>query len=202
MNLPDQYVVFDFETSGLDHRRNKVIEIGALKINSKKEPLSLSVLIYRPELVLDAVIIETTGITDETLKWGIGEELAAYQLRAFIEDLPLVGHNALRFDLLFLQQLFEPYFKKEVKEERIVDTAAMYKIWKLGYKPDKNKLIHQWSKDILDMKTPGVKYNLGLVSKELEVKVDEKQQHRALYDCNLTMQVYEVLKSKLNGQLL
>ena len=57
--LPDDYVVFDIETSGLNPKKDKIIEIGAIKYKDNKKTDEFSYLI-NPEIKLNQ--IEVTEI--------------------------------------------------------------------------------------------------------------------------------------------
>ena len=65
--LPDDYVVFDIETSGLNPKKDKIIEIGAIKYKDNKKIDEFSYLI-NPEIKLNQIITDVTGITDDDLK--------------------------------------------------------------------------------------------------------------------------------------
>ena len=65
--LPDDYVVFDIETSGLNPKKDKIIEIGAIKYKDNKKIDEFSYLID-PEIKLNQIITDVTGITDDDLK--------------------------------------------------------------------------------------------------------------------------------------
>ena len=98
----DDYVVFDLETTGFDPAYCEIIEIGALKYKNNKLDSKFSVLI-KPNESIPEVITSITGIDDELVKDkpSITEELPKFL--SFIEDLPLVAHNA-RFDLSFIEE--------------------------------------------------------------------------------------------------
>lgn len=60
--LDTPIVVLDFETTGLDTRNDRIIEIGAVRLSSGQVTDSLSVLV-NPEQILKPKITEITGIT-------------------------------------------------------------------------------------------------------------------------------------------
>ena len=69
-NLVDDYVVFDLETTGLDPKNAKIIEIGALKYRDNELLEEFNVLI-NPEVLIPDVITAITGIDDELVKNAI-----------------------------------------------------------------------------------------------------------------------------------
>ncbi|NRA66400.1 MAG: 3'-5' exonuclease [Pseudobacteriovorax sp.] len=95
-------VVFDFETTGLDSTKDRIIEIGALAVEDGKAVGEFSTLI-KPDILLPETAAKITGITEAMLadkpsiedKWG--------EFLAFIEGSILVAHNA-EFDMAFLRR--------------------------------------------------------------------------------------------------
>ena len=61
------YIIFDLETTGLDAKLDKIIEIGALKYKNNELVEEFSVLV-NPKVKLPPVITKITGLTDEDLK--------------------------------------------------------------------------------------------------------------------------------------
>ena len=95
-----EIVCFDLETTGLDKRREVIIEIGAV-ILKNGEIIDQFNTFVAPERMLSPEIIRLTGITDEMLEGAPSQEEA---LRAFLDfagDRPLAGHN-VEFDMGFV----------------------------------------------------------------------------------------------------
>lgn len=64
--LPDDYVVIDTETTGLDSATDRIIEIGAVRVRSRQVVDRFADLV-NPARALAPYIIALTGITDEML---------------------------------------------------------------------------------------------------------------------------------------
>ena len=95
------YTIIDFETTGLDHTENQVIEIGAMKIDSTGYIMDTyhKYVQLSEGRKLDPKITELTGITYETLDiFGVPEATAMQGLANFIGDDIIVAHFA-SFDL-------------------------------------------------------------------------------------------------------
>ncbi|MBE0701239.1 MAG: PHP domain-containing protein, partial [Acholeplasmataceae bacterium] len=91
------YVVFDIETTGLSSTRDKIIEIGAVKI----EHGSITERYQRyvnPGEALSSFTSELTDITDEMLENEAGIERVLPEFLGFAKGGILVAHNAL-FDV-------------------------------------------------------------------------------------------------------
>lgn len=93
------YIVFDFETTGLSPRTCSIIEVGALKVRNGEVVDTFSSFI-NPHEPLPEAIVKLTGITDEDLSNAPDLSAVLPAFISFCEDLPLVAHNAY-FDLSF-----------------------------------------------------------------------------------------------------
>jgi len=100
--IPMSYVAIDVETTGLDPRTEKIIEIGAVLVQDGIAVKEKSTLV-NPGRELTERIRELTGIQDSMLEHapGIGEVIGEYV--NFCQGLPILGHNIL-FDYRFLKQ--------------------------------------------------------------------------------------------------
>ncbi len=95
------YVAFDLETTGLSALNDRIIEIGAVRMQNGKE-LDRFQTFVDPQRMLDNKIIELTGITDDMLK---GAPLIQEVLPKFLEFVAgdvLVAHNS-DFDTGFIR---------------------------------------------------------------------------------------------------
>lgn len=90
------------ETTGLNPKLDKIIEIGAMKVRDGQVVDNFSAYI-NPGRKLEERIIELTGITQTQVDEA--EEITAVlpRLLEFLEDLPLLGHRVL-FDYSFLKK--------------------------------------------------------------------------------------------------
>jgi DNA polymerase III epsilon subunit family exonuclease len=131
LDLYDSIIVFDTETSGLDSKREEIIEISLIKLVKDEcvhVSLELDRYIYlgRP---LDPAVVELTGITDEKLNTdGLDRfEVAKEVAEAFRGHNLVVAHNA-NFDLHFLTQLFKKTsIDFDFSTLDFLDTLTIYK---------------------------------------------------------------------------
>lgn len=192
MKYPRTYVVFDFETSGLDHLTDKITEIGALKIVNGQEVDRLNILIKWPDLVLSEKITELTGITQKMLDDdGVSPEIALEAMKGFIDNLILIGHNVWNFDFKFLDQFFKPTGEQwQYWMDNFIDTAAHCKAFKIGIDRKFNQSYESWVAEVMTTKAFGVKFNVGLMCDELGIDKSIGQ-HRAMNDVLLTNEIYK-----------
>lgn len=94
------YTVIDFETSGLDPKKDRVIEMAAIRCVDGEIASEFSTLV-RYDGKLSAKITELTGITDEMTATGMDEDTAFRILNRMLGDNVIIAHNAA-FDLGFL----------------------------------------------------------------------------------------------------
>jgi DNA polymerase III subunit epsilon len=100
-----ELVVFDLETTGLSASRDRMCEIGAVRVRALAVDETFETLV-NPGVVLPASIAALTGIDPHDLRRAPLAELAVRRFLAFAGDATLVAHNA-RFDVGFLEREVE-----------------------------------------------------------------------------------------------
>ena len=95
-----EIVVFDLETTGLSASRDRMCEIGAVRVKALGIAETFETLV-RPGVVLPPTIARLTGLREDELRVAPPPELAVRRFLAFASDAPLAAHNA-RFDVGFL----------------------------------------------------------------------------------------------------
>ena len=128
----DRMVVFDTETTGVDFRKDRIIEIGAVSLEAGAETGGMDLFVRLPEgRRLDPFITNLTGITDERLEAeGVGDEEAARAFAALLEgaERPLIVAYNAQFDLNFLYPLLRPWGLAEALiKPRFLDAMTVYK---------------------------------------------------------------------------
>ncbi len=99
--LSGPIVVLDFETTGLSHALDRIIEVGAVRLENGQITDELS-LLCDPGVPLKPKISEITGITDLMLRGKESPAEGVRKLLDFIGDCPVAAHNA-PFDMGMLQ---------------------------------------------------------------------------------------------------
>ena len=102
--LPDSFIVLDLETTGLSNKFDEIIEISALRVRSFHVTDVFSTLI-KPTFEISDEITEITGITNEMLSNAPLFSEIEFELREFIGDDYILGHN-VNFDINFLYDNF------------------------------------------------------------------------------------------------
>jgi DNA polymerase III subunit epsilon len=98
------FLALDFETTGLDPKKDSVIEVGAVlwSVESKRT-LGVFNSFVRTDIPITPEITNLTGITAEMLlTLGVKPPEAFQKITEFMETSDaIVGHNVVRFDKLF-----------------------------------------------------------------------------------------------------
>lgn len=109
------YVCLDLETTGLNPKVDKIIEIGAVKVKNG-EIIDTFQTFVNPGRFLEERIIELTGITDKDLENAPFIEEVIPKFLEFSEDMCLLGHSVL-FDYSFVKKAIVNA-DKHIKYER------------------------------------------------------------------------------------
>jgi DNA polymerase III subunit epsilon len=173
--LPERFVVFDLETTGLKPEVHEIIEIGAIRVNRDSNYHDTFQALIRPRKKIPHKIIEITNITPDMVeKDGEPLETVIPQFLEFIGDLPLVSFNA-EFDMAFLMNAVNQTQPCAPIKNRISCALKMAR--------------RAW---------PGRKsYRLTDLAKD--GNLSSEGAHRALDDCRRAMIVYTAAASKLGS---
>ena len=170
--LDDEFVVFDIETTGLNPNKDKITEIGAVKIKDGKIIDRFSAFV-NPGISIPSFIVKLTGITDDMVSDSPPIELVLNEFIEFIEGAVLVAHNA-NFDVGFIK--YNAKLMGEKIRNPYIDTLELCR-----------KMFPELGK-----------YKLNLVAKHLGIELENH--HRAVDDSMATAKIFlyciDVLKEK------
>jgi len=97
-----EFVVFDLETTGLSAARDRICEIGAVRVRAL-EPVGSFQSLVNPAVALPGPVARLTGLREQELRHAPSVPGVVRRFLAFAGDDLLVAHNA-RFDQRFLEQ--------------------------------------------------------------------------------------------------
>lgn len=165
-----KYLVIDVETTGLSPDDDRIIEVAAVKCENDRIVDRFHSLI-NPGRPIPSRVTEITGINDSDVKNAPDMDEIAPKLSEFIEDLPLVAHNA-NFDIKFIANSFK---RAGVSKGMIyIDTLCLARI------------------AFPDMPN----HKLSTLIDEFGLS-DHAQEHRAMSDAEATQRLYMICKSQL-----
>ncbi len=170
--VPD-YVVFDLETTGIAPKRDKVIEISAVKVRNGQVVDEFTSLI-NPLCNIPYGASQVNNITDDMVEDAPTFDEVLPLFIDFIEELPLVGHNIHSFDMNFIYRDCMNYLGK-VPDNDYIDTLHI----------SRKVLPHMAHHRLSDL---AIHYN-----------VSTKGAHRALADCHMNQKIFEYLKDEMDN---
>lgn len=117
------YVCFDLETTGLDPKTDKIIEIGAVRVKAGEITDTFQSFV-NPGRMLPAKITELTGIYDEDLKDAPAIEEVVPLFLEFTGDACFLGHSVI-FDYSFMKKAVVNLDGKNRYEKMGIDTLKI-----------------------------------------------------------------------------
>ncbi|MCX8130093.1 MAG: PolC-type DNA polymerase III [Clostridia bacterium] len=171
-SLDGEFVVLDLETTGLNADKDRITEIGAVKIKNGVIVDRFSSFV-NPEIPIPSYIVKLTGITNEMVQEAPAIEPVLLEFLEFINGTTLVAHNAT-FDLGFLK-----HYAKTIGEHinnPVIDTLQLCR----------------------NMFPELSKYRLNIIAKHLGIRLENH--HRAVDDSRATAEIFikclDILKKK------
>ena len=160
--LDDTYIVFDIETTGFSSIRDRIIEIGAVKVVNGKIVDRFSTFV-NPQRPIPFEITNLTSITDEMVMESPAIDVILPKFLEFVGDGVLVAHNA-GFDVGFIEQNCRNLGLND--HFVYADTVALARV-----------LLPTLSK-----------YKLNVVAKALNISLENH--HRAVDDAGATAEIF------------
>ena len=160
-------IVFDTETTGLNPAGgDRMVEIGCIEIYNRVETGRSFHAYFNPEREMPFEAQEIHGLTNLFLSDKPRFLERVDELLDFLEDSPLVAHNA-GFDFGFLNHELERCGRSGVSMSRMVDTLTLAR-----------------------SRHPGAKHSLDALCVRFGIDRSQRIKHGALLDAQLLAQVY------------
>lgn len=160
-------IVFDTETTGLNPAGgDRMVEIGCVEIYNRIETGRHFHAYFNPEREMPGEAEAVHGLSTIFLSDKPRFSEVAEQILDFIEDSPLVAHNAA-FDFGFLNYELEHCGRPSVCHSRMVDTLSLART-----------------------RHPGAKHSLDALCVRFGIDRSQRVKHGALIDAQLLAQIY------------
>jgi DNA polymerase-3 subunit epsilon len=117
-------IVIDTETTGLDSANDRIVEVGCVELLNHIPTGRRLQLYVNPARRMSGDAAAVHGLTDAFLADKPFFAAVADELIAFIEDAPLIAHNA-EFDFAFLNAELARLGQKPIPAHRMVDTLML-----------------------------------------------------------------------------
>lgn len=171
------YTVFDFETTGLSARYDRIIEFGAVRVIGGLVSKRINILINPGnDVTLSPKTIEITNIKPALLRNKPQIDDVIDEILDFIGDSILVSHNA-EFDVGFLNEALIRLGRPKITNP-VIDTLPL------------SRYLFPEARD----------HRLGALARNLEVIYDKTKAHRADYDAEVLNNVWQAMLVKLTHE--
>ena len=194
MKKYNNILVYDLETNGFFSKEGKTQPIELAYLSITPNTLIAYNELYKPSWKIPSYITDVNGITNEMVE-NKGEwfnEIDKLYKVFIVDDTLIIGHNNIKFDNKFINQLFVNKEYPEINDNNCFDTGGEFKAELLGTKKetyDTECSIAEFHKAVLDIKAKDVKWNLTAALEHYEIPKPEGM-HRALTDVLCTTKVF------------
>ncbi|AZI36009.1 DNA polymerase III subunit epsilon [Caenibius tardaugens NBRC 16725] len=160
-------IIFDTETTGLDPRKgDRLVEIGCIEMVNRVLTGRTFHAYFNPDRSMPAEAEAVHGLSEKFLSDKPRFHERVQEFLAFIEDSPLVAHNA-GFDFGFVNAELDICGLEAISLTRMVDTVAIARV-----------------------RHPGAKNSLDALCTRYGIDRSHRTKHGALLDAELLAQVY------------
>ena len=170
VNMIDDYVMLDIETTGFSPINDEIIEIGALKVVDNVIVDTFDMLV-RPNGWISSFITSLTGISNTMVGSADAIDIVLPKFLAFAGDSIIVGHN-ISFDINFIYDNSMRFLQKPFCNDYVNTVMLCNRVF------------------------PHIKSKkLSYLSEYFSI--DNDNAHRALADCHATKQLYDIIRDRV-----
>lgn len=167
-SYPDNYVIFDLETTGLYPEQDEIIEISGIKVRNRQIQEEFSTLV-NPGRPIPSSATRINGITDKMVEDAPSPKAALESFLAFAGEEILIGHNIHSFDMKFLEAGAARNLHRKITND-YVDTLSL-------------------AKALLPL------HRFRLTDLAAYFHIDTEGAHRAMNDCVMNQMCYEKMRT-------
>lgn len=125
--LKKPLVIFDLETTGLNTEQDRIIEVGALKINPSGDN-ELFQSYVNPKMDIPLIVTDITGIDNDTVKDAPTFKEISEELYEFMNGCDFAGYNSNKFDIpLLVAEFKRSVIKLNLDGRALIDACYIFK---------------------------------------------------------------------------
>lgn len=190
-----KFVVFDFETEGLNLVTDRPWQLSWLTTEGEQIKTEHDKYLFFNDLCLSEGARQITGFNESSYLSSAEDPKVA--LEAFVNDISdpncyIVGHNILGFDVYILEaacrnagvELDPSYI------DRCIDTNCLAKAIEMNIEFNKNSSFIEWQYKLCDIRQRKVKTSISHLLKKYKIQHNEGMLHNALYDINVNFKIF------------
>lgn len=175
-HAPTEFVVFDLETTGLYPTSDEIVEFCILDCYNN-DIKSVFTHLVKPTKKMSDRVIKIHNISNEMLENKEKIEIYIHEIYNILKNRIIIGHN-VKFDIDFISALFQKYkFDEDHITFKYIDTCRL-------------------ARQIIDYSEVS-NYKLQTLKEYLNI---ENVAHRALGDCETTLELYKYLISTIKSK--
>ncbi|WP_300440980.1 3'-5' exonuclease [Christiangramia sp.] len=172
------FVSFDTETTGFDYEEDRILSIGAVRIQNKSIEISDNFEVFLDQEKFNPETVKIHGIIQNEKFTKLSEQEALKKFLSYIQNSVLVAHHA-GFDKKMINQALKRQGLPGLKN-KFLDTAILYKKTRITTNLiDKNKI-----------------YSLDEIAEDYNIDLTDR--HTAAGDAFITALVFMKLLGRLN----
>ena len=192
-----KYIVFDFETEGLNLRHSRPWQLGFLAAEGTEIKNQYDIYIDFEDLSVSKDAARITGFSRDVYdkkKKDKEKVLKFFDKFIYNPDYLLIGHNVIGYDVYIHNVLRKACGQPTDYSymNRIIDTNCLSKAYKMGLKKvDDNPAL--WQYKLNNYIKKGLKTSQITMLKELGIEFDKDRLHDAIYDVKMTLKLFHKL---------
>lgn len=201
-DFKQKFVVFDFETEGLNLKYSRPWEISYVIGQGTKVLKEEQIYVDVPSLNLSSKVKKLTGFNQEKYdRTKIPAAVAWKKIWPLFSDPDnlLVGQNIINFDLFMIGILAE-MAEEEIDYsvlDRFVDTRWLYLAYKNKIEKPRHGSLIEWQMRLSNNRDLKGRSSQLTMLKEFGIEFDKDKLHDGLYDCQKSWEIFCQLKKVL-----
>jgi DNA polymerase III epsilon subunit-like protein len=192
-----KYIVFDFETEGLNLRYSRPWQLGFIETEGQNIKNEHDIYIGFDDLSVSVDAARITGFSEHTYHKKKKDKLQVLEFFdkfLYNPDYLIIGHNIIGYDVYIHNVLRKACGKSTDYSymNRVIDTNCLSKAYKMGLKKVDDNLT-LWQYKLNNYIKKGLKTSQITMLKEFSIPFEADKLHDAVYDVKMTLKLFHKL---------